>query len=121
MRLPLVTMSLGLVLAELRLKLPDAVAIPPVRLAAPIYWNTFLLDESTIQISLPSVVIPVGCETSLAVQKPLSVPVGPCTTTAWVLASICQSVSPAALAAIPRTSRSSASPGKNPLLAPLDV
>src|SRR3954464_4017145 len=108
-------------LAELRLKLLDADAMPEGRLEAPMYWKTFLLAASTIQMSLPSVVMPVGAETSVAVQKPLSVPVGPCTTTAWVLASICQSVSPAALAAMPRTLDSSASVGKKPVPAPLDV
>src|SRR5438445_7402727 len=114
-------MSLGLVLAEVRLKLLDAVAIPDKREAPPMYWNIFLVAASTIQMSLPSVVTPVGRTTSLAVQKPLSVPVGPPTTTAWVLASICQSVLPAALAAMPRTSLSSGSVGKKPLLAPLEV
>src|SRR5207253_9290930 len=114
-------MSLGLVLAEWRAKLLEAVATPDKRDAPPTYWKTFLLEASTIQMSLPSVVMPVGRTTSLAVQKPLSVPVGPPTTTAWVFASICHSVLPAALAAMPRTSVSSGSVGKKPLLAPLEV
>src|SRR4051794_27114644 len=55
---PSVTMSLGSVLPLARLKLLAAFWLPEVRLAAPVYLNTLSCLASTIQTSVPLVVIP---------------------------------------------------------------
>ena len=57
---PSVTMSMGLALPLLRLKLLAAVWLPESRLAAPVYLNTLSLVASTIQTSLPLVAMPSG-------------------------------------------------------------
>src|SRR4051812_33356348 len=113
-------MSLELALAEFRLKVAEALATPDNLLAAPTYKSTLSLAASTIQISFPSVAIPLGCERSVAVQYPFIAPVGPCPTPALLAASTCQSVSPAALETMPRTSFTSESVGKTPVVPPLE-
>ena len=55
---PSVTMSLGLVLPLLRLKLLAAFWLPERRVAAPAYLNTLSLLASTIQTSVPLVAMP---------------------------------------------------------------
>src|SRR4051794_21177187 len=55
---PSVTMSLGLVLPLLRLKLLAAFWLPARRLAAPVYRKTLSCLASTIQTSVPSVAMP---------------------------------------------------------------
>ena len=55
---PSVTMSLGLELPALRLKLLAAFWLPVVRLAAAVYLNTLSDLLSTIQTSVPLVVMP---------------------------------------------------------------
>ena len=70
---PSVTMSLGLVLLLLRLKLLAAFWLPERRLAAPVYRKTLSCWASTIQMSVPLVAMPstVALEARLpAVQEP---------------------------------------------------
>ena len=70
---PSVTMSLGLALPLLRLKLLAAFWLPERRLAAPVYRNTLSCLASTIQTSVPLVAMPstVALEARLpAVQEP---------------------------------------------------
>src|SRR4051812_3403101 len=55
---PSVTMSVGLALPLLRLKLLAAFWLPDRRPAAPVYRNTLSCLASTIQMSVPLVAIP---------------------------------------------------------------
>ena len=74
---PSVTMSLGLVLPLLRLKLLAAFWLPDRRVAAPVYLKTLSLRASTIHTSVPLVAMPstVAFDASVpAVQEPSSAP-----------------------------------------------
>src|SRR5262245_52261534 len=74
---PSVTMSLGLELPLLRLKLLAAFWLPDSRLAAPVYLKPLSWRSSTIQMSVPLVAIPstVTLEARLpAVQEPSRAP-----------------------------------------------
>jgi hypothetical protein len=101
---PSVTMSLGLRLYLLRLKLLAAFWLPVNRDAAFVYLKTLSLLASTIQISVPLVAMPstVALEASVpAVHEPSNPPLVSYTYTLR-LASTTQVFSPATVVATPR-------------------
>jgi len=74
---PSLTRSDGLVLVGSSVKLDvETMFEPLVRVAAPAYFQTFLVVPlSTTQMSVPLVVIPSGVTGPLMVQEPSGVPV----------------------------------------------